>query len=753
MENNNNHNNNNYSDYSDFEGKSFKDYLSLIRKNLLPFLLIFMLGIALTALYVLTRPDIYVSESSVKISKSGGSILQNESILGLSDLANDRMINNEIEILKSFDLRKIVASALLDSFQRSTNKSEFTLINKLDAGLKKTNKKVYEGPYLEELLGTTVDVKQKRGLDVIVITAQSPSPKEAYLIANLYTKIYRTYNLEINREQLSFVRDFLDKQRTEKKQQLVNAEDTLRVFQEKGGIIALDEQAKSLIEQLSEFEAQMNATKIELTASEEMLRKYKEELAKQDPRLADYLASVTSETYITALQNQISELQLSKDLALAKSESGIDVSQKVKEIDLKIQDLNNKLDDKIKVLKAGILASSPEEVRDISQKIIEAEVKTQSLRSSVASLSSVVRDYENRFNRLPKTTLQFARFQRMRESSEKLFTLIEQKYQEAVINEQSQAGNVLIIDNARIPLKPSKPNRPLLALVGLLIGLGAAFGYVLVKDYFDDTIKSPEDIEKQKVHVLAWVPKIAELNGRSTNGDELVIENNPDSIPSETIRALRTRVQFSRVDRENLKTILITSPAPQEGKSTIAINLAGSFAHSNKRTLLIDADLRKPRLHQVFKNERTPGLIDYLFGDVSFDQIIKKTEVKNLSLVTAGTPAHNPSEILDSPQMELLLTKVRNEFDYVIIDSPPIVAVTDAEILARKVDGSILVVSFNKTDKGLLERGVHLLKNDHSYLIGSVLNNFSTTSGYGSYYKYYYYYSPKGEKKKKQHNA
>lgn len=750
MDNNNNHNNNNL-DYSEFEGKSFKDYLSLIRKNLLPFLIIFIVGIALTASYVLTRPDIFVSESAVKISKTGGSILQNESILGLSDLANDRMINNEIEILKSFDLRNIVADALLDSFKISHNKSEFALISKLDVSLQKTNKKVFEGPYLEELLGTIVDVKQKRGLDVIVISAQSPSALEAYMIANLYTKVYRTYNLEINREQLSFVRDFLDRQRSEKKQQLVQAEDTLRAFQEKGGIIALDEQAKSLIEQLSEFEAQMNAAKIELTASEEMLRKYKEELAKQDPRLADYLASVTSESYIKALQDQIAELQLNKDIAFAKIEPGIDISQKVKEFDSKIQELNQKLDEKIKVLKAGILASSPEEVRDISQKIIEAEVKTQSLQSQVRSLSSVVKTYENRFNRLPKTTLEFARFQRMRESSEKLFTLIEQKYQEAVINEQSQAGNVLIIDNARIPLKPAKPNKPLLALVGLLIALGAAFGYVLVKDYFDDTIKSPEDIEKQKVHVLAWIPKISELNGKSTNGDDLVIEKNPDSIPSETIRALRTRVQFSKVDRANMKTILITSPAPQEGKSTIAINLAASFAHSNKHTLIIDADLRKPRLHQVFKKERTPGLIDYLFGDVAFEKVINATAVKNLSIITAGTMAHNPSEILDSPQMEQLLKKVRDEFDYIIIDSPPIVAVTDAEILARKVDGSILVVSFNKTDKGLLERGVHLLKNEHSYLIGSVLNNFSTTSGYGGYYKYYYYYSPKGEKKKKHH--
>jgi len=740
-------NNQNNFDLKELEGKSFKDYLLLVQKNLLPFLIILIVSLVVTVLYVLRLPDIYVSETSVKISKSGGSVLQTAPLLGFGDLGNDRMINNEIEVLKSFDLRKIIAKALIDSFAQSTAKDDFKLLHKLESEFGSDNKTLLKSPNLEELLEKIVDIEQKRGLDIVDISAESPSPREAALVAALYAKIYRTYNLEINREQLSFVRDFLDQQRSEKKIQLSQAEDTLRAFQEKGGIIALDEQSQTLIKQLSEFEAQMNAAKIELMASEEVLNKYKEELSKQDPKLADYLASVTSETYITALQNQIAELQLNKDIALAKLESGIDISQKVKEFDSKIKDLKEKLDEKIKVLKAGILASSPEEVRGISQKIIEAEVKNQSLRSSVASLSALVRKYEERFNKLPKTTIELARFQRTRESLEKLFTLIEEKYQEALINEQSQAGNVLIIDNARVPTGPSKPNRLLMMLVGLLIGSGLAFGYVLVKDYFDDKVNSPEDIEKKNVHVLAWIPKVEELNGINLNGRDFIIENNPSSVPSESIRALRTRVQFSKLRKDALKTIMVTSPAPQEGKSTIALNLAGSFAHSNRKTLLIDADLRKPRLHSVFNKEKDPGLVDYLFGEILYERLINSTSTKNLFLITSGTLAPNPSEVLDSIEMDDLLKKVREEFDYVIIDTPPIVAVTDAEILARKVDGSILVVSSNKTEKNLLDLGLKLIKNDDSFLIGTVLNNFSAKSGYGSYYKYYYYYTADGEKK------
>ncbi|NWF89176.1 MAG: polysaccharide biosynthesis tyrosine autokinase [Ignavibacteriaceae bacterium] len=741
-----NNNNTNEFEFDELEGKNLKDYFNLIRKHLYSFLAILIISLIAAVYYVMQLPDIYVSETTVKISKGGGSILQTEPLLGLGDMGNDRMINNEIEILKSNDLRKIVATALTDSFNAAANKDEFKSIYVSEYGDK--NKYLLGIKAIEKLLGDAVQIEQKRGLDVIVISAESPSPTEAALIAAVYAKVYRTYNLEINREQLSYIRNFLDQQRNEKKAELSQAEDTLRAFQEKGGIIALDEQAQNLIQQLSQFEAQMNAAKIELVASEGVLAKYKEELSKQDPKLADYLESITSETYITALQNQIAELQLNKDIALAKVESGIDISKKIEEYDSKIADLKQKLDEKIKVMKSGILASSPEAVRGISQKIIEAEVQNQSLRSTVGSLSSVVSEYEEKFNRLPKTTLQLARFKRTRESTEKLFTLIEEKYQEAVINEQSQAGNVLIIDNARVPDMPSKPNRKLMLLAGLLIAFGAAFGFVLLRDYFDYKVNTPEDIERKNVTALAWIPKVDHLTTSNVNGRDFIIENDPKSIPSESIRALRTRVQFSKLRRDQLKTILITSPAPQEGKSTIAINLAGSFAHSNRKTLLIDADLRKPRLHNVFKRDKEPGLINFLYGEVPFEKVVTETTTKNLYLVTAGSIVGNPSEVLDSDYMDNMIKKVREEYDYVIIDSPPIVAVTDAEILSRKVDGTILVVSSGKTEKNLLDLGLKLIKSDNSFLIGVVLNNFSQKTGYGSYYKYYYYYSADGKKKK-----
>ena len=422
----------------ELKDKTLKDYINLIRNNLSIFLIVLTLSVLLATVYSLIKPDIFVSSTSLKISKLGGNILQTSPFAEFTDYGMDRFINNEIEILLSSDLRYLIADALIDSLNQSSSKEDFKLLYTSQLG--ENNKKLISIHEMTILLKDVVSIEQKKALDIIDISAESPSAIEAAMIASVYSKIYRNYNLEINRNQLSYVRDFFERQSIEKKIQLKEAEDTLKIFQEKGRIIALDEQAQALIQQLSQFESQMNAAKIELIANEDVLKKYREELAKQDPKLADYLESVTSETYITALQNQIAQIQLGKDLAQVQLEGGIDISEKIKEYDNKITDLKQKLDEKIKILKNGIFASSPEEVRAISQKIIETEVKNQSLRSMAGSLGHVVQKYEYRFNRLPRTKIELARFQRTRESAEKLFTLIEQKYQEAMINEQSRLG-------------------------------------------------------------------------------------------------------------------------------------------------------------------------------------------------------------------------------------------------------------------------------------------------------------------------
>ena len=155
----------------------------------------------------------------------------------------------------------------------------------------------------------------------------------------------------------------------------------------------------------------------------------------------------------------------------------------------------------------------------------------------------------------------------------------------------------------------------------------------------------------------------------------------------------------------------------------------------------MDCDLRKPRMHTVFKDERYPGFTDYFFGQTTYDQIVRKSEITNLDYITAGTIPPNPSEILGSPQMEAFLRRLREEYDHIVIDSPPIIAVTDSEILSRLVDMTILVVSANVTELDLMEKSVELLTHEQGSFAGVLLNNFSYKSGYGSYYKYYYYYS------------
>ena len=722
------------------ESNTLKDYIRLIRANWIPVALITLAGLIVAILYALRAIDIYKSTSSIRLIKpQGGSVLTSPLLPEFVDWGNDRFIANEIEIMQSFTARQRVAAALIDSFFRDPDKSRYYILLDKEPGEKNSESSIKTINQLASSL-ESVSVDQKRGLDIVELSALSPSAYEAALIANVYTQVYKTLNLEQNRNQLTIVTDFLDEQRKEKYDELNSAEETLRAFQERGGLIALDERASTLISVLAQFEAQKSATQVDLMASDKVLENLKKELKAQNPRMADYLTSLTSQKYITAIQDEIAKLEVNKQVAISRKDGLTEDSPVIQEYDRKINELRKQLDKELEVLKAGIFASSPEEVKELTQKIIAEEVRNQSLATSIKELDKIVQGYEARFMKLPKNAIELARLKRNSEALEKLYLMIEQRYQEALINEQSQPGNVLVIDEGRVPSKPSKPNRTLIILIGLLLGGGLAVGYVFVKNYFDDTVKTPDDIENRKINVLAWVPHFEHYLG-SQDDVEFVVQKRPDSIPSEAFRALRTRIQFSRVNTESLKTVLITSSAPQEGKTTIAVNLAGSFAHSKKKVLLIDCDLRKPAVHKLFNRERIPGLIDYLTGNAKLNDVLIQSEVSNLSYITSGTIPPNPAEMLDSQEMRTFLKDMRDEYDLIILDSPPIIAVTDSEILTSMVDGTLLIVSAENTEIEMMERSVELIRRENTQFLGTVLNNFSYKAGYGSYYKYYYYYS------------
>ena len=734
--------------YTSTDSHTLKDYIRLIRNNWLAVILITVSGLTVAALYAVNAVDIYKSTTALRISKSGGDVLTSPLMPEFNDWGNDRFIANEIEVMTSYTTREKVAAALIDSFYMNPDVSKYIVLLNNDIDMFESASSPKSINSLTKSL-EDIAVEQKRGLDIVEITAESPSPTEATLIANTYAHLYMTINLDMNRNVLRLVTDFLEEQKSEKQQELNDAEETLKIFQEKGGLIALDERASTLIGLLAEFESQKGVTQVELMASNKVLENLRKELESQNPRMADYLKSLSSQTYITAIQDEIVKLEINREVALSKNEGSGNNSAVVKGYDKKISDLQAERDKQLEVLKAGIFASSPAEVKGLTQKIIEEEVNNQALQTSIKELTKIVKSYETRFLKLPKSTLELARLKRRSEALEKLYLLLEQRYQEALINVESQPGNVIIIDNARIPTSPSKPNRTLIVLVGLVLGAGLAFGYIFIRNYFDDTIKTPEDIQNKNINVLAWIPKIEGLGVNGKEDFQFIVAKSPDSIPSEAFRALRTRVQFSRIAKDSLKTILVTSATPREGKTTISINLAGSFALTNKKTLLIDCDLRKPTVHQVFKAQRVPGLIDYLFGDAQLNEIIKPTDIDSLSYIPTGTLPPNPAEMLDSNQMRTLLAKFRAEYDLVVIDSPPIIAVTDSEILSNMVDGTIVVVSADSTEIELMERAVELIKSENTHFLGTVLNNFSFKSGYGSYYKYHYYYSTPDSKRTK----
>ncbi len=262
-------------------------------------------------------------------------------------------------------------------------------------------------------------------------------------------------------------------------------------------------------------------------------------------------------------------------------------------------------------------------------------------------------------------------------------------------------------------------------------------------------MKGPDDIENENLNLLGWIPK---FNGghkkKGPNSKDFIVATEPHSIHSEAFKAIRTRIQYSILEH-NYKTILLTSTAPQDGKTTISVNIGGSFALINKKVIILDCDLRIPKIHTFFHDKISPGLTDFLIGRTTLDKIVKRTSVKNLYYISSGTIPPNPSEIIASPKMRSLLKKLEVEFDLVIVDSPPIMSVTDSEILSQLSDLNLLVVSANKTEVDWLRESVHLLRRNNNTYLGVILNRFNYKSSYRSYYKYYQNYAKsRGDKRK-----
>ena len=292
-------------------------------------------------------------------------------------------------------------------------------------------------------------------------------------------------------------------------------------------------------------------------------------------------------------------------------------------------------------------------------------------------------------------------------------------------------NNVSIIDKAKVPTMPSNNHMLRDIILALMVGFAGSSAIVFIIFYFDDTLRNVEDIENN-----IGMPLIAKVYRDYSNID-LLVDKKPNAVTSESIRTLRTNLQFASVD-EDIKSLLITSSLPSEGKSFISANLGTSFAQTGKKVLILDCDLRKGRQHKIFNVSGRKGLSNLLLGDIKkYEDFIVETKIENLYLMPRGTFPPNPSELLNSKKNASLLALLVKKFDIIILDGAPIIGLSDSLILSSLVDKVLVVSAINHTPKTELLNTKKALENVNAQVAGCIANNIKAgKGGYGSYYYY-----------------
>ncbi len=299
---------------------------------------------------------------------------------------------------------------------------------------------------------------------------------------------------------------------------------------------------------------------------------------------------------------------------------------------------------------------------------------------------------------------------------------------------------VMSVETAVKPTSPISPKPPQDAMLGAAIGLFLAAGIIFLIELLDDTLKTPDDIKTVlDAPVIGFIGELKHNHQKGEDSLGIFVAKNPRSPVSEAFRSLRTNLEYSSVDNP-VKAVLITSSGESEGKSTVAANLAIVEAQSGKKVVIVDADLRRPKVHVQFNKPNRIGLSDVVTGKLSIDDVVKEYEqVENLSIITCGTLPPNPAELLGSEKMSKLIGALKEKFDLVILDSPPMI-VSDAQILSSKVDGVIYVVIPGQTRALIAQRPLEELRRIDSHILGIVANRIPRNRDY--YYGGYNYYSP-----------
>lgn len=746
-------------EFSEVRRRQARDYLRIVYKYRWLAAALFVVTLGLTVLLTLLTPRLYTAATRLQLQREGPIQLQLEDNVVNLD-GTDRNVNGassflstQVAALKSRDLaERVIRTHDLASNEVFLHPTEARsgLLSVGGRLLSFLRPRGFRGGAVvdqstddssgggadvpTELLDRYMrylDVRDVRGTDLVEVRFTTPSPELSAMLAGAHTQAYMEANAEARLANDVTAKEFLGKQLEEARGRVEQAEGALKAFATDHPNVAVNQEQKLTGQQMNELTTQISSAEADRIG----LQTEYETVVQRDDPMSHFLDKPGIEKlYLSVLDLRAQRAALDPKLGPNHPEM-IQLREQESEI-------ARQLKGEIGQQTAGVKA-----------RLDAARAREKGLRTKLAYLEEsaiLLRDLGARYELLKNDV----------ESAENLYRTLVKQAMETAVNAQLAASNVRVIERAEVPEHPSRPNVPLNLAFGLVLAMGVSVVATIVCDAFDNTVKSSADVENQlQLPMLGTVPNFALARRSSSRRASLGVEpsavpaavaaaaaatpgpspravvvlQEPTSVISEAFRALRTAVLFS-TPAAPPKVILLTSATSGEGKSVTSLNLAATLAESGSRVLLIDADLRRPTCHRSLGTGNMRGLSSFLSGQATLADVIVPLDKPHLDFLPAGPTPPNPAELVGSARMRDALAGLRDEYEFVIVDSPPVVPVTDGVVLSREADAVVLVVKGHDTPLELVRRARDHLGVANAHLIGAVINNVDL--GWGDLYFY-----------------
>lgn len=700
-------------------------------------------GLALAYFITKNQTPLYRTSCSIVISSQLPSYLGSTIKSNLAETTDDywyeqRYLATQIEVIRSRNIALLAVRRLENAeIHELLGQPQFAEREPAEEEIQRS----------ADVIRSMIQVQSVPDSRLVNVTAVSASPMLAKKVADAVAEAFIDDNLERRLSSTKSASVWLEDQLKSLRKKLDEDEQRLYEFKRKNNILAVSLESRiqnttSLILSRSNTVELLDAQVRELRAKIQQVRRMRTADPTVDPT-ADFLNKPT----IASLRERYhAALEKLKEVQVDVMERHEDVIRQERILDVVRKQLLQEL--------------------SLSESALDAEYQLRS--RNLEEARALLKQSQEEALQLAALDIEYSKLMRERNETAKLYELVLARLKETGLAEELKTNNIRLLDSAQLPLVPFRPVLWINLALGLAFGLFLGAGFLFLLYYLDNTVKSQEEAEQiLSSSLLGYIPLLPFESGDSPN--ELYIYHHPQSPIAESVRAMRTNILFMSPGR-TLRTFSLTSASPLEGKTTLSTYLAISMAMGGERTLLVDADMRRPRLHKIFGLKPRAGLSSLIVRKSTYEESIQASPVPNLDLLPCGPIPPNPSELLQSPNFREVFDELCRRYDRIVFDSPPVGLVTDPAILGQMVDGIMIVMRYGKTTRHLLRNTFKILSGVKVNILGGIMNYVDThrwgdrpyyyrrgKGKRGGYYAYYSHYgsdeseaAPAGETEKEE---